>query len=90
MLYQLQYVQHDHFHSVQSNSAQSESRLLHIQDKVFSFPLPKLDIIFDDGILQNVKEAWKRVLREDARDEDFMNFEGREGVGDDDDGTMAD
>ena len=49
-------------------------------DNVICFPPPSLDHAFDDQLLDMVKEAWKTVMGEDAADEEFMNFEDREGA----------
>lgn len=51
-----------------------------ISDKILSFPPPSLELAFDDGLIDAVKTAWKTVLGDEARDEDFMKFEDREGV----------
>ncbi|KAF2970676.1 hypothetical protein GQX73_g2887 [Xylaria multiplex] len=52
---------------------------------VFEFPSPSLGLAFDDESLDTVKEAWKIVMKDDALDNAFMQFEDREGMGDDDD-----
>lgn len=49
-------------------------------DSVICFPPPSLDHAFDDELLDIVKEAWKTVMGEDAVDEEFMDFEDREGA----------
>ena len=49
-------------------------------DSVICFPPPSLDHAFDDELLDMVKEAWKTVMGEGAVDEEFMNFEDREGA----------
>ncbi|KAL7621559.1 Rab proteins geranylgeranyltransferase component A [Parahypoxylon ruwenzoriense] len=50
----------------------------------FAFPSPPLNLAFDDGCLGAVRDAWKLVMGEGASEEDYMVFEDREGVGDDD------
>ncbi|KAI0204264.1 rab protein geranylgeranyltransferase component A [Astrocystis sublimbata] len=52
---------------------------------VFEFPAPSLGLAFNDGILSAVQEAWKVVTKGEALDDEFMKFEDREGMGDDDD-----
>ncbi|KAI1379165.1 GDP dissociation inhibitor [Hypoxylon crocopeplum] len=49
----------------------------------FAFPSPSLNLAFDDSCLEAVEEAWKLVMGEDA-EEEYMIFQDREGVGDDD------
>ncbi|GAA5231340.1 hypothetical protein GCM10025794_31660 [Massilia kyonggiensis] len=46
---------------------------------ILSFPPPSLDLAFDDGVIDTVKEAWKIIMGDQASD-DFMNFEDREGA----------
>ncbi|KAI0487258.1 GDP dissociation inhibitor-domain-containing protein [Xylaria cf. heliscus] len=57
---------------------------------VFEFPSPSLGLAFDDGSLDDVKKAWKIVMKDEVLDEGFMKFENREGVGDDDDDDVYD
>ncbi|KAI3327267.1 GDP dissociation inhibitor [Xylariaceae sp. AK1471] len=52
---------------------------------VFEFPSPSLGLSFDDASLDDVKEAWKLVMKDEASDGTYMVFEDREGMGDDDD-----
>lgn len=52
---------------------------------VFEFPSPSLSLAFDDGSLDAVHEAWKLVMKHEAVSDAFMQFEDREGMGDDDD-----
>ncbi len=52
---------------------------------VFEFPSPSLSLAFDDASLDAVQEAWKLITRDKALDDAFMQFEDREGMGDDDD-----
>ncbi|KAI1276456.1 rab protein geranylgeranyltransferase component A [Xylaria sp. FL0933] len=51
---------------------------------VFEFPSPSLSLAFDDEGLDAVQEAWKLIMK-DQSDDTFMQFEDREGMGDDDD-----
>ncbi|GAW22456.1 hypothetical protein ANO14919_119930 [Xylariales sp. No.14919] len=52
---------------------------------VFEFPSPSLGLAFDDESLDAVKEAWKIVMKDEALDNSFMEFEDREGMDGDDD-----
>lgn len=45
------------------------------------FPPPSLDLVFDDEILRRVEEVWRRVDGEG----EFMQFEERGNLGDDED-----
>lgn len=49
-------------------------------DNVICIPPVSLDHAFDDTLLDVVKETWKIVMGEEANDEDFMQFEDREGT----------
>lgn len=49
-------------------------------ENVICIPPVSLDHAFDDTLLDVVKEAWKIVMGEEANDEDFMQFEDREGA----------
>ncbi|KAI0009671.1 GDP dissociation inhibitor-domain-containing protein [Xylariaceae sp. FL0662B] len=58
----------------------------------FSFPSAPLTLSFDDGILEAVRDVWKFVTKDDGdgggapeEEEEYMVFEDREGVGDEDD-----
>ncbi|GAB7352575.1 hypothetical protein MBLNU459_g2959t1 [Dothideomycetes sp. NU459] len=53
-----------------------------IKDRVLCFPDPSLDIVFDDAVLDNVKDAWTRIMGDDA--DGFMMFQEREGAGEED------
>lgn len=55
-----------------------------ISDRIICFQPSSLDIAFDDGMIDAVKAAWKRLSGDDTRDEEFMNFEDRAGVFSDD------
>lgn len=46
-------------------------------DRIVYFPPPSLDLAFDDRMIDAVKAAWKTVMGDEARDEDFMTFEDR-------------
>jgi Rab proteins geranylgeranyltransferase component A len=48
--------------------------------KVMVFPPPSVDLVFDDSILESVKEVWKVVMAtkgEEALDGDFLKFDPR-------------
>lgn len=57
-----------------------------MSDRVAIFPPASIDPVFDDSILENVKEVWKFVMGDEVEVSDFMKFEER-GGGDDDDGS---
>lgn len=42
------------------------------------------DLAFNDSILEPVKRAWQMVIGE-ANEDEYMQFDDREGVNDDDD-----
>lgn len=44
------------------------------------FPPPSLDLAVDDAMIAHVKAAWKAVMGDDVNDDEFMNFEDREGA----------
>lgn len=47
---------------------------------ILSLPEPSISLVFDDGILKTVKEAWRKIigLNVEEEDEKFMIFEDRE------------
>lgn len=50
-------------------------------------PSSSLDLAFDDGLLENVEAAWKRVMGTrdgEVESEHFLAFPDREGMGGDD------
>lgn len=49
-------------------------------DNVFSFPAPALDLAFDDGLLDQVKQVWKAVMGDEADENSFLKFDDREGM----------
>lgn len=77
-LYKLQYDQ--------SLSAREASTTAHGSVSTFAFPSPSLNLAFDDRCLDTVRDAWKLVIGEDASEDEYMVFQDREGVADDDDG----
>ncbi|KAI0101230.1 GDP dissociation inhibitor-domain-containing protein [Daldinia grandis] len=75
-LYKLQYEQ--------SLSAREPSSITREEIRTFAFPSPSLNLFFDEGCLGPVKDAWKLVMGDTASGDEYMVFEDREGVGDDD------
>ncbi len=53
--------------------------------QVIAFPPASLDLAFDDGLIDNVKAVWSKIVGSDLDDVDFMQFQGREGMEDDED-----
>ncbi|KAI1472552.1 GDP dissociation inhibitor [Daldinia caldariorum] len=76
-LYKLQYEQ--------TLSAREPSVTTNEETRSFAFPSPSLSLTFDDGCLGPVKEAWKLVMGDKASETEYMVFQDREGVDDDDD-----
>ncbi|CAM1501773.1 Fc.00g037570.m01.CDS01 [Cosmosporella sp. VM-42] len=60
---------------------------LNVGGNTVTFPLPSLDLAFDDDVLDPVHDAWKVVMGSAAVGEDveYLKFDDREGAGDDDD-----
>lgn len=72
VLYSAQYRQH----------ASSGSETLPADNKhILVFPPPSMDLAFDDAILDNVKDVWKKIMDEDGGD--FLLFQDREQYDDD-------
>ncbi|KAK6956202.1 hypothetical protein Daesc_001475 [Daldinia eschscholtzii] len=76
-LYKLQYEQ--------TVSAREPLITTREETRTFAFPSPSLSLTFDDGCLGPVKDAWKLVMGDTALETEYMVFQDREGVGDDDD-----
>ncbi|KAI1778983.1 GDP dissociation inhibitor-domain-containing protein [Hypoxylon cercidicola] len=76
-LYKLQYEQ--------SLSARESSTTTRNGVSTLAFPSPSLSLAFDDGCLNAVRDAWKLVAGEDASEDEYMVFQDREGIADDDD-----
>lgn len=53
-----------------------------IQPNVFCFPPPSLDLAFDDGTIDLVKQAWRMIMGDEASEDEFMKFEDREVMND--------
>lgn len=47
-------------------------------------PGPSLSLSMDDSLLKHVREAWKKVVGDTVDDAEYMVFEDREPVDDDD------
>ncbi|KAI1343360.1 GDP dissociation inhibitor [Xylariaceae sp. FL0016] len=52
---------------------------------MFEFPAPSFGLAFDDSCLDAVKDAWNHVTGDSTNDDQYMIFQDRESVGDDDD-----
>lgn len=50
---------------------------------VHSFPPPNLDLAFEDETVGLVKEAWQKLMGDEARSDEFMTFDDRDGASDD-------
>ncbi|KAI1211940.1 GDP dissociation inhibitor [Annulohypoxylon truncatum] len=68
----------------QSLSSREPSRVTRGKTSTFAFPSPSLSLAFDDGCLDAVQDAWKLVMGDDGPENEYMVFQDREGVGDDD------
>ncbi|OTA62764.1 rab protein geranylgeranyltransferase component A [Hypoxylon sp. EC38] len=75
-LYKLQYEQ--------SLSDRKPTSTTHGSVSTFAFPSPSHNLAFDDGCLEAVKDAWKLVMGGEASEDEYMVFQDREGVGDED------
>ncbi|KAF1991670.1 hypothetical protein K402DRAFT_409784 [Aulographum hederae CBS 113979] len=76
VLWSLRYQQR----SGDSNGGQT---VVNVKEQMVTFPLPSLDLAFDDSVIDRVKVAWQQIMGPDATG--FMVFKDREGVGEDDD-----
>jgi len=65
-------------------SADSDQVIDSREDSFVTLPSPSLDLVFDETILDTVKSAWERILGADTQD--FLVFEDRNGMGEDDEG----
>ncbi|KAI5464026.1 GDP dissociation inhibitor-domain-containing protein [Mariannaea sp. PMI_226] len=71
-VYRLYYIQ-----SVGSSS-------LHLDGNTITFPLPPVDLSFNDSIVESVQKVWSKVVGESTEDDEYMKFDDREKDGDDD------
>lgn len=53
--------------------------------QIMTFPQKSLDPAFDDALVDSVKGVWKKIMGSNANDVEFLRFEERENIGDDDD-----
>lgn len=53
-------------------------------NNIICVPPPSLDLAYDDDMVDLVKAAWKVILGDEAKDDEFMSFEDREGAQDED------
>ena len=53
--------------------------------RIMKFPPASLDLAFDDGIIDCVRAAWRKIMGQESEDASFMQFEEREGIADDED-----
>lgn len=74
VMWQLQYQQHV---GVPSSSNNFDD------DKSIALPASSVDMAFDENILDSVKAAWQKITG--GQPQDFLVFEDRNPVGDDDD-----
>jgi len=53
---------------------------------VLTFPPPPLDLAFNDSVLEPVQQVWEVLMGglTEGEDSEYMTFQDREGVGDDD------
>lgn len=51
-------------------------------NQIIVFPEVSNDLVFDETMLVNVKEAWQKLMGSEAESEDFLVFEDRNQVGD--------
>ena len=52
-----------------------------VDSRMIVFPVPSLDLSFDDSIIDTVKSAWEKIMGSEIGDAtDFMQFENREGM----------
>ena len=45
--------------------------------RLMTFPPPSIDLAFDDSILKDVREVWKRIMGDEVEDSDFLKFAER-------------
>ncbi|EFQ98342.1 hypothetical protein MGYG_01375 [Nannizzia gypsea CBS 118893] len=58
-------------------------------DNIFSFPAPALDLAFDDGLIDQVKQVWKVIMADEADEDNFLKFDDREGMIDEEEVSEA-
>lgn len=65
----------------QHPSSGSEADLVG-DERILHFPPPPMDLAFDDAILDNVKEVWRKIVGDDPGE--YLVFQDREVYDDDD------
>jgi hypothetical protein len=60
----------------QRPSSGTESLPVDANSNILRFPAPSLDLAFDDGVLDNVKELWQKIAGDDVGE--FLVFQDRE------------
>ena len=63
-----------------STKAGEPPSLTRLSNNAFCFPPGNLDLAFDDSLIDVVKEAWRLVMGDEAKESEFMEFEDREGA----------
>lgn len=53
-------------------------------ERVIKFPRMSPDLAFDDLLIERVRHAWQLITGRDESAGEFMVFEDREGMGEDD------
>lgn len=74
VLWSVQYEQHSGSAPITAPSDTNEH--------ILNFPPTPMDPAFDDAVLDNVREVWKKIMGNEAGD--FLVFEDREVVDEDD------
>ncbi|KAL1955598.1 hypothetical protein VTO42DRAFT_8401 [Malbranchea cinnamomea] len=54
-----------------------------LSDQVFSFSAPCLDLAFDDGVVDQVRQVWKIIMGDEVDESQFLVFEDRDGTAED-------
>ena len=66
----------------QRPSSGTESLPTDTDSNIIRFPVPTMDLAFDDAVLDNVKDVWQTIAGEDAGE--FLVFQDREAYDEDD------
>ena len=74
ILWRLQYTQLGH---VGGNEI-PENEFAVKSDRILLFPLPCLDLEFNDRMIAQVQDAWKVIMGPAVEDCEFLSFEDRE------------
>ncbi|EEH16406.1 hypothetical protein PABG_06493 [Paracoccidioides brasiliensis Pb03] len=91
ILWSLRYTQLGTINEPSSTSSATEtpSVLSSLSDRVFSFAPPSLDLAFDDGLIDQVRSVWETITDGDVERGECLQFEDREGVGEDGEGVLS-